>query len=96
MNGRFVVALAVGLIAAGGPLSAQGTGPQDPTKMPKDQIANVQQALQLQGYNPGAVDGTWGPTSEEALKEFQANRSIPTSHGQIDSMTLHALHVAAH
>jgi peptidoglycan hydrolase-like protein with peptidoglycan-binding domain len=64
--------------------------------MPKDQVAKVQQALQQQGYDPGVVDGTWGPASEEALKEFQTNRSLPASHGQIDSMTLHALHVAAH
>ncbi len=89
-----VVALSLGAIAAGSPLFAQETSPQDPTKMPKAEIAKFQQALQEQGYSPGAVDGTWGPASEEALKEFQANRPLQTSNGKIDSMTLHALHLA--
>ena len=90
----FVVALVLGLIAAG-PLLAQGTDPQDPTKMPQAELAKVQQALKQQGYDPGAINGTWGPGSEEALKAYQANRAIPTSHGMLDSTTLHTLHVAA-
>jgi peptidoglycan hydrolase-like protein with peptidoglycan-binding domain len=95
MSNRYLAAaLILGSIAAG-PLLAQETGPQDPAKMPKPELAKVQQALKQQGYNPGAVDGTWGSGSEEALKGFQANRSIPTSHGQIDSTTLHALHVVS-
>ena len=90
----FTVVLILGSIATG-PLLAQETGQQDPTKMPKAEVAKVQQALRQQGYDPGAVDGTWGNESVEALKDFQANRAIPTSHGLIDSTTLHALHVAA-
>jgi hypothetical protein len=55
MNSRyFTVALILGSIAAG-PLLAQELGPQDPTKMPKAEVAKVQQALRQQGYDPGAV-----------------------------------------
>jgi peptidoglycan hydrolase-like protein with peptidoglycan-binding domain len=95
MNSRyFTVALVLGAIAAG-PLLAQETAPQDPTKMPKAELAKVQQALKQQGYDPGEVDGTWGSGSTQALAAYQANRAIATTHGSIDSSTLHALHVAA-
>lgn len=89
----FTVALVLGSVAIG-PLLAQETAPQDPTKMPKAELAKVQQALKQQGYDPGAVDGTWGPQSTQALANFQANRAIATTHGLIDSSTLHSLHVA--
>ena len=95
MNSRyFTVALVLGSITAG-PLLAQETAPQGPTKMPKAELAKVQQALKQQGYDPGKVDGTWGSESTRALADFQANRAIATTHGLIDSSTLHALHVAA-
>lgn len=93
-SGYFAVVLILGSIAAG-PLLAQGTASQDPTKMPKTEVAKVQQALKQQGYDPGTVDGTWGSGSTEALKNFQANRAIAATNGLIDSSTLHALHVAA-
>jgi peptidoglycan hydrolase-like protein with peptidoglycan-binding domain len=89
----FTVALILGSIAAG-PLLAQETAPQDPTKVPQAELAKVQQALKRQGYDPGVVDGTWGPQSTQALTDFQAHRAIATSHGLLDSSTLHALHVA--
>jgi hypothetical protein len=90
----FTVALVLGSIAAG-PLLAQETAPQDPTKMPQAELAKVQQALKQRGYDPGKVDGTWGSESTQALAAFQASRAIATTHGLIDSSTLHALHVAA-
>jgi hypothetical protein len=93
-TGYFTVALILGSIAAS-PLPAQETASQDPTKMPQAELAKVQQALKHEGYDPGNVDGTWGPGSTQAVADFQANRAIPTSHGLIDSTTLHALHVAA-
>lgn len=92
-SGYFTVAVILGSITAG-PLLAQETAPQDPTKMPKAELAKVQEALKHEGYDPGNVDGSWGPGSTQALAGFQANRAIPTSHGLIDSTTLHALHVA--
>jgi hypothetical protein len=50
-SGYFTVVLILGSIAAG-PLLAQQTGPQDPTKMPRAEVAKVQQALRQQGYDP--------------------------------------------
>lgn len=90
-----LAAVFVAFTVLAGPLSAQEATPQDPAKMPQAEVAKVQQALRQQGYDPGAVDGTWGPQSAEALKDFQTNRAIAASHGLIDSSTLHALHAAA-
>jgi peptidoglycan hydrolase-like protein with peptidoglycan-binding domain len=95
LRNSLLAAVFVAAAVLAGPLSAQETAPQDPAKMPEAEVAKVQQALRQQGYDPGAVDGTWGQQSAEALKDFQTNRAIPTSHGLIDSTTLHALHVAA-
>lgn len=33
--------------------------------------AGAQMALQARGYNPGSVDGKWGPQSRRALRKFQ-------------------------
>src|SRR5689334_17319843 len=93
-SGCWALTLALGILTTW-PLFAQGTATQDPAKMPKAEVAKIQKALEHEGYNPGSIDGNWGPESEQALKEFQANRALPTSHGQIDSMTLHALHVVS-
>jgi len=35
-----------------------------------------QQALKMLGYNPGPVDGLWGPLSRAALEEFQADYGL--------------------
>jgi len=59
---------------------------QDPGQV----IANVQSALQQQGYYRGSVDGTYGPMTRRALLEFQGNNGLPQT-GQIDEETLGAL-----
>ena len=37
----------------------------------------VQEALVQAGYEPGAVDGVWGPRSASALMKFQGDRGLP-------------------
>ncbi|MFL6536952.1 MAG: peptidoglycan-binding protein [Chthoniobacterales bacterium] len=59
---------------------------QDPGQV----IANVQGALQQQGFYHGAVDGTYGPETRRALLNFQRQNGLPES-GQIDQDTLGAL-----
>lgn len=59
---------------------------QDPGQV----IANVQSALQEQGFYRGAVDGTYGPETRRALLNFQRENGLPVS-GQIDQDTLGAL-----
>lgn len=57
---------------------------------PGQVIANVQSALQEQGYYNDAVDGLIGPNTRAALSYFQRDRGLPIT-GAIDGPTLQAL-----
>ncbi|MDP9099210.1 MAG: peptidoglycan-binding protein [Verrucomicrobiota bacterium] len=57
---------------------------------PGQVIANVQSALQEQGYYNDAVDGLIGPNTRAALSYFQRDRGLPIT-AAIDGPTLRAL-----
>jgi len=57
---------------------------------PGQVIANVQSALQEQGYYNDAVDGLIGPNTRAALSNFQRDRGLPIT-AAIDGPTLQAL-----
>jgi len=57
---------------------------------PGQVIANVQAALQEQGYYRDAVDGLIGPNTRAALRNFQRDRGLPIT-AAIDGPTLQAL-----
>jgi hypothetical protein len=57
---------------------------------PGQVIAMVQTQLQQRGYYNAAVDGTYGPRTEQALLNFQADAGIPMT-GEIDEETLSSL-----
>jgi hypothetical protein len=59
--------------------------------LPPDQvIANVQAALQEQGYYQGEVDGLLGPLTRAALADYQRDHGLYTT-AAIDEPTLDAL-----
>jgi len=59
--------------------------------LPPDQvIANVQAALQQQGYYHGEVDGLIGPLTREAIANYQADHGLYTT-STIDQPTLQSL-----
>jgi hypothetical protein len=59
--------------------------------LPPDQvIANVQSALQELGYFPYEVDGVLGPTTQDAIANYQNDNGLYTS-GAIDRPTLVSL-----
>jgi hypothetical protein len=60
---------------------------------PGQVIANVQTALQEQGYYNDAVDGLIGPNTRAALSNFQRDRGLPIT-AAIDGPTLQALGLA--
>jgi hypothetical protein len=60
---------------------------------PGQVIANVQSALQEQGYYRDAVDGLIGPNTRAALRNFQRDRGLPIT-AAIDGPTLQALGLA--
>lgn len=53
-------------------------------------IADMQQKLAALGFNPGGIDGKFGPLTEAALSAFQRDRGIPET-GVFDYKTLDAL-----
>ena len=57
---------------------------------PGQVVASVQTELQNRGYNPGAVDGTYGPATRRALLDYQRDSGLPVT-GEIDSDTLGSL-----
>jgi Putative peptidoglycan binding domain len=57
---------------------------------PGQVIANVQSALQEQGYYRDAVDGLIGPNTRAAISNFQRDRGLPVT-AAIDGPTLQAL-----
>ena len=59
--------------------------------LPPDQVvANVQAALQEQGYYQGEVDGLLGPLTRKALGDFQADQGLAETEA-IDDPTLDSL-----
>jgi hypothetical protein len=58
----------------------------------RDLVRQVQERLQAVGFKPGAVDGTLGPQTREALRWFQNTKGL-ISTGEIDEKTLDALGV---
>jgi peptidoglycan hydrolase-like protein with peptidoglycan-binding domain len=56
-----------------------------------DRYREIQEALASRGYlSSEDANGTWGASSTEALKRFQAEQSLESS-GKIDSLSLIAL-----
>ncbi len=55
-------------------------------------VREVQQALGEKGFNPGPIDGKWGPRTQAALTKFQNSEGITASR-KLDDQTLAALGV---
>lgn len=52
----------------------------------------LQIALERAGFSPGLIDGTFGPKTTLALREFQRNRKLPVT-GQLDAKARATLNV---
>ncbi len=44
---------------------------QSPQLLSASKIRQVQQKLQAAGFDPGEVDGVWGPQTSQAMEQFQ-------------------------
>jgi len=60
------------------------------TQPTPDRYKEIQEALAARGYFNGSADGTWGPSSTEALKRFQHDQNL-AEEGKIDALSLTAL-----
>jgi len=65
----------------------------DPQDDPAQVVANVQSALQQQGYYQGEIDGILGPQTRAALAEYQSAQGIEPT-GLVDQPTLETLGMA--
>ncbi len=65
----------------------------NPEEDPAQVIANVQSALQQQGYYQGDVDGVLGPETRAALAEYQTAQGLEPT-GAVDEPTLETLGMA--
>ncbi|WP_225446822.1 peptidoglycan-binding protein [Streptacidiphilus sp. PB12-B1b] len=53
-------------------------------------MKEIQCILTYRGYNPGGVDGQFGPNTEAAVKAFQSARGLEVD-GQVGPQTWPAL-----
>jgi peptidoglycan hydrolase-like protein with peptidoglycan-binding domain len=65
---------------------AKSVAQQQPTR---ERYTEIQQALVERGYLE-AADGTWGTSSVDALKKFQAEHALPVD-GKLGALTLTAM-----
>jgi peptidoglycan hydrolase-like protein with peptidoglycan-binding domain len=51
------------------------------------EVRQVQQALSSKGFDPGQIDGIYGPNTAKALRQFQRQENLKVN-GEIDASTL--------
>ena len=65
--------------------AARREGPRVSSPGPQE-VMGMQQALKDKGFNPGPIDGTLGPRTTSALKEYQKSENV-TITGKLDRDT---------
>jgi len=58
-----------------------------PNSLSRNEVRQVQQALEKNGFRAGPIDGRWGQKTSDALKHFQQSKNIQAN-GQLDQQTL--------
>ena len=74
---------------------AQQSSQISPRHLSTTEVRKIQQALDDKGFKSGRVDGSWGPETEAALKDFQRWAMLSPT-GEVDpiSITVLGLNVA--
>jgi peptidoglycan hydrolase-like protein with peptidoglycan-binding domain len=108
MRNLLLSTVAVLALAAAMPASAQQSRSNQPSaaqqpsatqqnmqeqNLSKDEIQQVQQALDQKGFKSGQPDGVLGPETKNAIKEFQQKQGWNAT-GELDNQTLSALGVS--
>jgi peptidoglycan hydrolase-like protein with peptidoglycan-binding domain len=70
-----------------------GTSTQgiDPSALSRQQVVQIQQALDKSGFGAGRADGIWGAQTQAALVNFQKSKNMGAANGELDAATLAAL-----
>ena len=96
-----IAALALPLAASLPGLAQQGSTPAQQMQpgasesnaavsLNPDQIRQLQQSLNDNGFDAGKVDGVFGPSTRAALRQFQSKAGLPPT-GELDAQTLTAV-----
>lgn len=94
----FATVIALPLAASFPALAQQGSAAPQPEQpgasqgvaavtLNADQVRQLQQALNDNGFNAGEVDGVFGPGTRAALRRFQSKAGLQPT-GRIDQQTL--------
>jgi peptidoglycan hydrolase-like protein with peptidoglycan-binding domain len=59
---------------------------QNQMSYPYNMVQKAQRVLRDLGYNPGPIDGLWGPKTSSAVREFQMDNDLTVS-GMLDMET---------
>ncbi|HJS85220.1 MAG TPA: peptidoglycan-binding domain-containing protein [Acetobacteraceae bacterium] len=79
------------LLGTSQPATAPATPPvPTPAAVSPDQVRAVQGKLREMGFYHGALDGVWGPETQEAIARFQQSRGLEAN-SQLNPATLGAL-----
>ena len=65
------------------PLSENGSQGSSPSEYSPENVRHIQTLLSFLKYNPGPIDGMFGPRTQTAIKAFQADNGLPVT-GMID------------
>ncbi|MBN9509662.1 MAG: peptidoglycan-binding protein [Alphaproteobacteria bacterium] len=68
----------------------QPQAPPRPIRLGPAAMRNVQGRLQALGFYHGAVDGLWGPATQEAITAFQRDHDLNVT-GRLDPATVSAM-----
>ena len=63
----------------------------DPSTLSRQQVMQIQQALDRNGFRAGRADGIWGRETQAALVNFQQSKNMGAANGELDDATLAAL-----
>ena len=63
----------------------------NPSTLSKDQIKQLQAALDKNGFQSGKEDGVFGPETRRALEKFEKSKGMTSTNGELDQQALSGL-----
>jgi peptidoglycan hydrolase-like protein with peptidoglycan-binding domain len=72
------------------PAVAQQSSQISPRHLSESEVRKIQQALDDRGFKSGKVDGSWGPETEAAFKDFQKWATLSPT-GEVDPISIAVL-----
>ncbi len=89
MVGMFVLAM-MPIGSGGGFISEAVAAQHEKAQYSFSVVMRVQRVLAKSGYDPGPIDGLFGPRTAAALKSYQRDNNLP-ARGVLDDITKRSL-----